>query len=159
MAEKRKPLLVIGLVLGVVVLVAASVGATLMLRPGPAEDAAAESESADESAKKPSGEAHYLAVEIPPVNLGPEDRQRFLQLEFQVMARQAAVTEAVKKHMPAVRNELILLLSDQSSDELATRAGKQALRESLKQRVEKILASNGVDEPIEEVYLTRVVMQ
>ena len=159
MADKKKPFLIVGIALGAVLLIAASVGATLMLRPAEQADASAGAEEAGESSDQSSGEAHYLAVEIPPVNLGPQDSKRFLQLEFQVMARSSAVTKAVEENMPAVRNDLILLLSDQSSDELATREGKEALREALKRQIERIIAKNGVDEPIKQVYLTRVVMQ
>lgn len=157
MANNSRLFLIAGIALGAVVLVAGSVAATLLLRPAETAESAAGNEEA--AAEQPRGEPRYLAVEIPPVNLGPGDPKRFLQLEFQLMSRDGAVMKAVERHMPAIRNELILLLSDQTSEKLVTRAGKQALRTALKDRVQAILADNGVQGAVEEVYLTRLVMQ
>jgi flagellar FliL protein len=157
MANNSRLLVIVGIALAAVVLVAASVAGTLLLRPGETPETAAE--AGDGAAPETRGDPHYLAVEVPPVNLGPDDPKRFLQLEFQLMSRDAKVTKAVETHMPAVRNELILLLSDQRSEELVTRDGKQALRQALRERVQSILMDNGVEGSIEEVYLTRLVMQ
>lgn len=163
MADSKKISIILGIVLGAILLVAATAAATIMLYPtdtakAPEADAEAGDAAADAS-DKAKGEPQYLDVEIPPVNLGPDDPKRFIQLKFQLMTHDKKLKSAVKKHMPAVRNELILLLSDKSSKALATREGKQALRESMRKRIESVMADKSVKGSISKIYLTRMVMQ
>ncbi|GEM_PF-5357116 len=165
MADTKKISFILAAVLGAIVLVAASVAATIVFFPSETVQQAEGGEesgngdTAADGADKSSGEAHYLAVEIPPVNFGPDDPKRFLQLEFQLMTHDEKVKSAVEKHMPAVRNGLILLLSEQSSKKLATRQGKQGLRESMRKRIESVLDDKNAKASIKEIYLTRMVMQ
>lgn len=165
MADTKKISLILAGVLGVIVLAAGSVAATIAFYPGntasqgESEESSGDGSDADDAPDKPTGEAHYLAVEIPPVNFGPDDPKRFLQLEFQLMTHDEKVKSAVEKHMPAVRNGLILLLSEQSSKKLATRQGKQGLRESMRKRIESVLDDKNAKASIKEIYLTRMVMQ
>ncbi|MGB7214503.1 MAG: flagellar basal body-associated FliL family protein, partial [Gammaproteobacteria bacterium] len=66
------------------------------------------------------------------VKLGPElvvnfdggGRVRYLQLGVEVMTYDKEALPALELHTPLLRNNLILLLSDQTYEELITREGK-----------------------------------
>ena len=67
--------------------------------------------------------------------------------------------EAVKKHMPVIRNNLILLLSSQTYETLSTHEGKEGVRQKALQEVQKILSERTGSPAIEDLYFTGFVMQ
>ena len=93
------------------------------------------------------------------VNYQARGRQRFLQAEITVMAREDDVIEAVELHMPMIRNSLILLFSGQVYAELQTEEGRELLRQlallELQEIMEKELGKPG----IEKILFTNLVMQ
>ena len=106
------------------------------------------------------GEPQYLKLE-PPLTVNFERGQRisYLQAEVELMARADEVLEGVERHMPVVRNNLLMLFSDQSFDELNTRAGREQLRQEALAEINEVLDERGVDGEIEAVYFTSFVMQ
>lgn len=82
-----------------------------------------------------------------------------LQVRLQVMTREEGTLEGVGKHMPMIRNNLIMLYSNQRADELTTRDGKDALREQSRDEINQILADEEVNGEIEAVFFTSFVMQ
>ncbi|MEQ9462689.1 MAG: flagellar basal body-associated FliL family protein, partial [Haliea sp.] len=60
--------------------------------------------------------------------------------------------------MPAVRNRLIMLLSDQDFDALRTVAGKEVLRQDVLKAVNEVLKLSGPD-AVQDVYFTSFVLQ
>ena len=84
---------------------------------------------------------------------------RFLQVNVQVMARQKEVIEAVKEHMPAIRNDLMMLFSSQKYEIIKTREGKETLRQEVRGEIQKILTEHTGDGGVEQVYFTSFVMQ
>ncbi|MEA1868298.1 MAG: flagellar basal body-associated FliL family protein [Thermodesulfobacteriota bacterium] len=92
-------------------------------------------------------------------NLQDKNKQRYLQINVQVMARDSEAIEAVKLHMPVIRNNLTLLFSSKNSKELNNRSGIEKLREETLSEIHKILMENLGREGIEEVYFTSFVIQ
>ena len=88
-----------------------------------------------------------------------EDGARYLQLTLQAMARDEETIAAVKQHAPAIRNSVLFMLSGYELEVLATQAGKEELRKSLLGATNEILAKNGVESPVEELYFTSLVIQ
>ncbi len=84
---------------------------------------------------------------------------RFLQLEIDLMARDAAVIEAVKRHNPAIRNDVLLLLGSQNPSELQSLDGKLTLQQSVLDAINAILAAREQGLAVEEIYFSSFVMQ
>ena len=93
------------------------------------------------------------------VNFQGGGRMRYLQLGVQVMTRDPAAVEALKRHHPVVRNNLIMLFSEQSYESLSTRDGKAALAEAALAEVQSVLQDDYPGPGVEAVYFTSFVMQ
>ena len=144
-----------------VLLIGGSVGATLfftgVLGGGEAEAEAEDEHAAEEEAH---AEAYYFAIEPPiTVNFQQRGRARFLQVSLQVMTHDPLGLEHLKQHMPVVRNNLNLLFSGQSYDELSTREGKELLRKQALAEIQNVLTARAGAPVVDEVYFTAFVMQ
>jgi flagellar FliL protein len=105
-------------------------------------------------------EAIYLPIDPAfVVNFASQGKARFLQVTVEVMTRDPKVPDKVKLHMPVIRNNLMLLFSDQSYDSISTLEGKEALREQALEVVQQILEEETGDPGVEAVYFTSFVMQ
>lgn len=150
------------IIIGVVVLllIGGGVGAYFFLQGKNAETASAEGEDdAAEVAKESLEDPIYLGLSPAfLVNFDHNGTIRYLQLELQVMARDQAIIDKVEANMPAVRNNVILLLSGQNYTALSTLEGKSALRADVLATVNESLQLTGED-AIEDVYFTNFVIQ
>ena len=149
---KSKMMLIIIIVL-VVLLIGGGVGAFLMMSGGDEEVAA---ESA-EPAQKP---AIYFDFKPPfVVNYQWKGRQRYVQLSLSMMTSDAAVVETITKHMPLVRNNLVMILGAQEFEMLRTPEGKDMLRQTILEELQKIMTEETGDPGVEQVLFTNFVMQ
>ncbi len=69
------------------------------------------------------------------------------------------VTVVLSDHDPEIRNTLLMLLAEQDSETLKTAAGKQALRDSAMTLIDEVVTRHYKPESINEVFITRLVMQ
>src|SRR5690554_2447580 len=93
------------------------------------------------------------------VNFKSEGRSRYLQVSVALMARDKADLDALKVHMPTLRNQLVMLFSSQEFDELNTSLGVELLKQKATIAVQE-LALIEVGKPVvEQVLFTNVVMQ
>lgn len=83
---------------------------------------------------------------------------RYLQLSMQVMAHEQDVIDKVELNMPAVRNQLIMLLSAQDFEQLASQEGKETLRSDVRAAINEAVKFSE-DEGVKEVFFTAFVMQ
>lgn len=93
------------------------------------------------------------------VNFQAQDTIRFLQVKVEVMARDAKVIEAVERHMPVIRNNLVVLFSSQDFTAISTRVGKERLRAQTLAEIQKVLKETTGQPGVEAVYFTSFVMQ
>lgn len=156
-------------VLLVLLLIGISVGGTLLavklLTPPPPVELDEEGNPITESAE----EVEEVVVKLPAiyfplkppliVNYMSRGRQRFLQADITVMAREDDVIEAVEIHMPRIRNALILLFSGQVYEELQTDEGRELLRQIALTELQQILEEEIGKPGIEKVLFTNLVMQ
>ena len=111
-------------------------------------------------AAPPSGPPHYLALKPFVVNFQSGQAVRYLQVSLQVMSRDPATLALLKQNDPVVRNDLLLLLSNQRYATLDTEAGKQRLRAAVLADVRKVVgAAGGHPSHVEAIYFTSFVMQ
>jgi len=154
--SKKKLMLI---VIIAVVLVGGGVGAWLFLSSG----------------RQPEGEKHAAEAAKPPehavaqyykfdpafvVNFGGPENSRFLQIQVQALTRDPKVLEEIKLNEPAIRNDLLLLFSSQTYDELMTAEGKEKLRKATTEAVRKVMVREGAKpEAVEDVFFTSFVIQ
>ena len=84
---------------------------------------------------------------------------KLLQLSISVLSYKQDIIDAIEKHKPMVRNNLLFLLSTQDPPELKTLEGKHQLRTEVLDVITKIVKDiEGLD-GVEEVFFTKFVMQ
>ena len=88
-----------------------------------------------------------------------EGALRYLQITVSVMATDPKAIEAVKHHMPLIRNNLIMLFSGQSRATIISRDGKEKIRTDALAEVQKILKEQTGNPGIKSLYFTSFVMQ
>jgi flagellar FliL protein len=84
---------------------------------------------------------------------------RYLQIGLTTMTRDQRIVDAINQNMPQIRNDLILLLSNQKMEVLATTIGKEKLRAQALAQIQGILAREVGIPGIEAVYFTTFVLQ
>ena len=153
LAEARKPRW--PFVAALVLLLAGGAGAWYMLAP-PNQEVKQDAASA-----LPAGPALYVALDPPFVtNFEAEQLVRFLQITVQVMTHDQATADVLRASDPVIRNDLLLLFSNQKYAEIATREGKEKLRAEALAAVRKVVkASGGRPERVNAVFFTSFVMQ
>jgi flagellar FliL protein len=111
----------------------------------------------EDGAKQP---ANYVALDPPfVVNFEGTGPARFLQITVEVMTRKAEAAEHIKKHMPVIRNNLVLLFGSQTYDKVNTLKGKEELRQAALAEVQKIIEEETGEPSVEALYFTSFVMQ
>ena len=108
------------------------------------------------------------------VNFEDTTRAAYLQIEMQVMSRDKAINAHITKHMPVIRNNILLILSAQKYEEMKTRQGKEQLQVRVLEAVREIVGpsmleqmkkdSDGEIKPedvpnVEQIYFTSFIMQ
>jgi len=145
-------------------LIGLSIGGTLfalqMLNPEEAVEVA-EGEAVDGEALEPSKQpAIYFPLKPPIiVNFQARGRQRFLQAELTLMARDNEVIEAVEIHMPMIRNSLVMLFGGQIYEDMQTAEGKELLRQEALTEVQRLLEQEIGQPGVEQILFTNFVMQ
>ena len=86
------------------------------------------------------------------------DRAKFLKAELSVSTTEEDVEEAVGRHMPAIRNSLVLLLSRQIYDDLVPHEGKERLRAQALSEVQAVLKAQIGKPGVDDLYFSNFVM-
>jgi flagellar protein FliL len=151
---RKKPWLLIGIA-AAVLLACGGTGAWLMLAHNAPKTAKAA------PPPPPSGPPLYFPLDPPFVaNFQGDQQVKFLQITAQIMTHDPKTLEALKASDPIIRNDLLMLFSNQKATDLETNAGKDKLRTDSLAAVRKVLAANdGKPEKVDAVLFTTFVMQ
>lgn len=136
--------------------------------------------ASDEKVEKVLGPLQYFTM-TPEfvVNFGPGSKVRYLQIDLQIATRDETALKTVETYRPVLRNDILVILSGQSFDDLKSRSGKEALQQKLLNIINKVVvtasdsAADGersdtkddseekekIKGPIENVYFTSFIMQ
>jgi len=153
-APKSNKMLIIIIILLLLVLIGGG-GAAFFMMNG---DSGGSQES-DESVSSNTPAIYYDLKPPFVVNYSWKGRQRYVQISLAVMTRKPAVVEALQKHMPLVRNNLVQIFGAQNFEGLRTPEGKEMMREAAMEDLQKILIDEMGEEGIEKVLFTNFVMQ
>lgn len=102
---------------------------------------------------------YYAFPQAFTVNFETNQGLRFLQVAVEIMTYDQQAIAAVEAHMPVIKNNIILLLSNQTYDDLVSIEGKKAIRERMLNEIQAILDKYEAESTVEEVYFTNFVMQ
>ncbi|WP_242467311.1 flagellar basal body-associated FliL family protein [Ectothiorhodospira shaposhnikovii] len=113
-----------------------------------------------EDRPEPEKPAIYLPLDPPlVVNFQGSGRIRFVQVGIVIMARDQAVLDGISRHMPVIRNNLMVLMGSKTYEDLITREGKEQARAEVLEEVVNVLGMRGERTQIEAVYFNSLVMQ
>jgi flagellar FliL protein len=105
--------------------------------------------------------ALYVKLDPPfVVNFEAKGIMRFLQIAVEVMTRDNATVDLLRQHDPLIRNNLLMLFSNQDFQKINSVEGREALRvEALKAIGEALKSEGGKPKDVEQLYFTSFVMQ
>lgn len=120
-------------------------------------------EEAAGTAGPPPKVPSYMPMDPPfVVNFTHRGALRYLQLSVELMFYDAARLEQAKARMPAIRNDIIILLSGKDFDSLSTIEAKEQLRGEIFGAICKVLeldVETVVAQDEGTVYITNFIMQ
>jgi flagellar protein FliL len=94
------------------------------------------------------------------VNFEAEAMVRFLQVTVGTMTRDLEIEKIIKDNDPRVRNDLLMILGNQSYATVASIEGKETLRKNCLGAIRTIVKDMGGDpNKVEALYFTSFVMQ
>jgi len=93
------------------------------------------------------------------VNFEDKGKLRYLQIDLSVSTKKPSIIDELVKHEPVIRNNLVLLYSSKTADELKSLEGKEKIRQQTREEIQKIMQENVGNPGIDEVYFTGFVVQ
>jgi flagellar FliL protein len=103
----------------------------------------------------------YINLDPPfVVNFEAEAMVRFLQVTVGVMTRDLEIEKIIKDNDPRVRNDLLMILGNQTYATVAATEGKETLRKNCLEAIRAVVKDMGGDPTkVEALYFTSFVMQ
>jgi len=154
---KKKLILII---VGVILLLAAAAGAAFFFLSGGEEEAAGETAEPAAVEAEPVMPVQYVILKPEfVVSFQVGQRQRFLQVNIEVMTRKQNVVDALTLHDPMIRNTIIRIIGEQNFEHLRTAEGRIELQQQLLQNLSALLKREAGVDGVEAVLFTDFVMQ
>ncbi|MDQ7050957.1 MAG: flagellar basal body-associated FliL family protein [Enterobacterales bacterium] len=145
------------IIIAAVVLIGGGAAAFFLLG-GDSEEAATD-EAATEEVVEPQ-EAIYVGVpNAITANLPGAKRSRTIQIKLNFLVRSSAAKDLVKQHMPQLKNDILMLVSQKKADDLKLPEGRIKLQQEALETVQKTLKDITGESTIEKVLFVSFVMQ
>ncbi|MBX2886882.1 MAG: flagellar basal body-associated FliL family protein [Granulosicoccus sp.] len=93
------------------------------------------------------------------VNFDSKERPRALLSEIVVASYSEEALGVLDTHSPELRNNILILMTAHGNTGLATVEGKEALREAVKNELNRLMLKHTGMEEVEDVFFTRFVLQ
>lgn len=106
--------------------------------------------------------AKPLYIPIKPalvVNYGGDGKLKYLKAEMSLRVEDTAASNAVRHHLPLIRDYLVMLLSRQRDEDIDTQAGKERLREKALEGVQKLLEEEDGEQGVLNLFFVHFVVQ
>lgn len=142
------------LILAVVLLLLAAGGGGVVFWLKAKAHAAAEAEEADDGAEAAHGGAAakrdpkavpvFVPLEPFTVNLADREAERYAQVGITLELTDAKAGDRIKLFMPAIRNNILMVLAHKRSSDLLERAGKEKLADEVLRETERALGLDPV---------------
>jgi len=166
--QGKKRLLLVAVAIALLLAAGGGGAAFWMMKKG-ADAATAEADEDGEAADvkpKPKGDKHALPVFLPldmfTVNLADRDAERYAQVGVTLELVDTKTSDLLKAYMPAVRNDVLMLIAHKKAAQLQDRDGKLELAREIRRAAMKPLddADDKSDEPpVRAVHFSSFIIQ
>ena len=134
--------------------------AAFFLLSGDSDTPEESEEVADEEVVVEKGPAIYVGVpNAITANIPGSKKNRTVQIKMSFLVRSEEAKDAVKLHMPQLKNDVLMLVSQQNADELKVPDGRIKLQEESLKTVQKTLTDLVGEPTVEKVLFVTFVMQ
>ena len=129
----------------------------LFLLSGPLAWATEEEEIAE---APPKTSAYVSLGDAMVLNLSTKSRRlTFLQIKADVLINDSGAEDLIKTHIPAIRHELIVLLSEQNATDMKSPAKREEIRKVATAQVQELLADLAGNENVTDVLFSSFLVQ
>lgn len=112
----------------------------------------------EEEQQKEKQKVVYYSL-FPSLIANVQGNAKYARCDVQFMAKGEESIAEIQLHSPALRHELLLLLSDQQGKELKTPKGKERFRKVALKAVQKVIKDMAGKELIEDLFFTSFFVQ
>ncbi|MCU7837374.1 MAG: flagellar basal body-associated FliL family protein [gamma proteobacterium symbiont of Taylorina sp.] len=164
-SKKMMIIIIVGVVLLLIVGIAGGLFATGFFDDEPEVTETEQTADGEKSGEASKEEEVNLEVSYWPLepafvlNFEGKSKARYMQIGLEAAMTNEKAYAGVKKHLPVIRNEIVLLLSGQKYEEIVTPEGKEQLRAELIEVINSILKERKIKKGIDNIYFTSFVMQ
>lgn len=159
---KKKKSMLLFIIIGIVVLLVAGGAAFFFLAPPSGDEEIARAIEKDDAEEPEMPDASWtqemgVIKELSPfvVNLADPQARHFLKASISLELKDDQSAEMVTKLMPRIRNDILMLFSSQTMEDIISQEGKVRLRDEIIARITHILGPNH----LKNVYFTQFVVQ
>ena len=117
---------------------------------------------AEEAAEEPAIFSKPLYIPVKPalvVNYGGEGKLKYIKVEISLRVKDTSASNAVRHHLPLIRDYLVSLFSRQKDENVDTVEGKERLRASALEGVKTLLLEEDGEEGILDLFFVHFVVQ
>lgn len=165
--EKKSSKKLIIIIAIIVLLLGAGAGGYyfFMVKPADAEqNASADKQDKAEADKSETDEniepeVYYEMLDPLIVNFPPGASAKLIKISVSVLINGESDADALKKHEPMIRNNLLMLISAVGADKAKTLEGKKELQASMLSEIGKVMEKMTKKNPVKDVFFTEFVMQ
>jgi flagellar FliL protein len=93
------------------------------------------------------------------VNYGGPGRLKYIKTEISVRVQDSKTASAVQRHMPYLRNNIVMLLSAQTEEAVSSQEGKEVLRKAALEKVRELIHAEEKLDGIIDLYFTAFLVQ
>ncbi|MCK5830013.1 MAG: flagellar basal body-associated FliL family protein [Methylococcales bacterium] len=158
--KSSKKIIIIGLV---VLLLAGAGGGYYFFMGNPEESEGDQTEEIiDEEEEVEDGvdeEIYYDMQQPLVVNFPKGSGANLIQVSISLLVKGEETVEALKKHEPMIRNNLLMAISAKGAKNLKTVEGKEALRDEMLKEVSHVMEKMTKTNKVMNVFFTTFVMQ
>lgn len=119
---------------------------------------------AQDAAQQDSGRATAATTYIPlapafVVNYGGTGRLKYLKAEISVRVDDPDSANSVRHHMPLIRNNLVMLFSRQSEEDVRTQEGKERLRQTALAEINRLITEEDGKSGVVDLFFNNLIIQ
>lgn len=93
------------------------------------------------------------------VNYGGVGRLKYLKAELSVRVEDVETANAVRHHMPLIRNNLVMLFSRQSEEDVNTQEGKERLRQTALAEINALITAEDGKSAVVDLLFNNLIIQ
>jgi len=155
--EKKSSKKIIIIVAVVLLLAGAGAGYFFMTGDSASEEGVQSEEVVEE--EEVGEEVYYELDESLIVNFPKGSGARLIQVSISLLVKGEDTIDALKKHEPMIRNNLLMAISGQGAENLKTREGKEQLRATMLDEIGQVMEKMTGKNQVSDLFFTTFVMQ